>query len=67
MTEEYEGFTIMVNHGYFEVGTYGRYTHRGEILHQFDSFSHGNSEKEVLENIKRYIDKRISDANHENN
>ena len=55
MTIEYKKKTIMVNHGQFEVGTYGKYTYRAEILHQCDSYIYGNTEEEVVEKIKQYI------------
>ncbi len=55
MCLKYKNKTIIVNHGMFEVGTYGRYSYRAEILHQFDSYVYANSEKEVIAKIKKYI------------
>ena len=55
---EYKNKTIMINHGRFEISPYAVFSYRGEILHQCDSFVYGNSEAEVLETIKNYIDKK---------
>jgi len=46
---------IMINEGLFEVGTYGKYTHRGEILHMCDSYAYGNSEEEVREILMKHL------------
>lgn len=62
MSYEYKSKTIMVNHGVFEVGTYGKYSYRAEILHQFDSYVYGNSEKEVVAKLKRVLTEKESDA-----
>ena len=46
---------IMINEGLFEVGTYGKYTHKGEILHMCDSYAYGNSEEEVREILMKHL------------
>jgi hypothetical protein len=57
MILDYKEKKLMISKGLFEVGQYGRYKIRGEILHTSDSYFYGNNEGEVLDSLKDYIDK----------
>jgi len=46
---------LLISHGLFYVGTYGKFSYRGEILHMFDSYVYGNSEEEVRSELIQYL------------
>ena len=57
---EYKGYTIFVSEGIFTQGEYGKYSHRGEILHLNIGHDYGNSKDEVVDALKKYIDNELS-------
>ena len=63
MIEKYLDKSIMVSHGVFEVGTYGKYSYRGEVLHMPDSYVYGNSEEEVLTKMKKILKEKYDNKN----